>query len=92
MRLYQFATYGEDASSPVDTKTATLPDDSSAWDYGETIVRDLLRSDPQERESRLMVVSCGERIIASIGRQRSGQYRALEDRATGRGRQLGDTQ
>jgi hypothetical protein len=37
MRVYEFAIYGE-GESPIDVKTATLPDDNSAWDYAEGII------------------------------------------------------
>jgi hypothetical protein len=43
-----------------------LPDDDSAWDYGETIIRRLLAGGHDAEESRVMVIYRGERIIASI--------------------------
>jgi hypothetical protein len=39
--------------------------DDSAWDYGETIIRTLLRSDATD-DSRLMVIAEGSRVVASI--------------------------
>jgi hypothetical protein len=63
MPVYQF-TIHEGARAP-EVTTSTLPDDDSAWDYGETIIRSLLRSDGAN-DSRLMVIAEGERIVASI--------------------------
>jgi hypothetical protein len=63
MPLYSFAIH-EDARAP-EVRTSTLPDDDSAWDYGETIIRSLLRSDAAD-DSRVMVISEGQRIVASI--------------------------
>ena len=66
MRVYTFAVHGEDATTTDETNTATLADDSSAWDYGESLIRDRLNSDPKAPESRVLVISNGNRIIASI--------------------------
>jgi hypothetical protein len=63
MPVYRFSIH-DDARAP-EVRTATLPDDDSAWDYGETIIRSLLRSDAAE-DSRLMVIAEGARIVASI--------------------------
>jgi hypothetical protein len=40
--------------------------EDAAWDYGEAIIRGLLRSDRDAHESRLMVIAQGPRVIASI--------------------------
>jgi hypothetical protein len=63
MPVYRFSIH-DDARAP-EVRTTTLPDDDSAWDYGETIIRSLLRSDGAD-DSRLMVIAEGERIVASI--------------------------
>ena len=42
-----------------------LPDDDSAWDYGETIIRSLLRNYGAD-DARLMVITAGNRIVACI--------------------------
>jgi hypothetical protein len=63
MPLYSFAIH-EDARAP-EVRTSTLPDDDSAWDYGEAIIRSMLRSDAAD-DSRVMVISEGQRIVASI--------------------------
>jgi hypothetical protein len=63
MPLYRF-TIRDDARAP-QVRTSTLPDDDSAWDYGETIIRSLLR-DGDPNDSRLMVITEGDRIIANI--------------------------
>lgn len=62
-RLYRF-TIHDDARAP-ELRTSTLPNDNSAWDYGETIIRSLLRNDGADN-SRLMVIAEGDRIVASI--------------------------
>jgi hypothetical protein len=47
-------------------RTSTLPDDDSAWDYGEAIIRTLLASDLPADESRLMVIEQDNHVVASI--------------------------
>jgi hypothetical protein len=64
MLSYRFRIEG-DLSAPKET-TAILPDSDSAWDYGETIIRGLIRSDGDADESRVMIIFEGDRIIASI--------------------------
>ncbi len=66
MLVYYFTVYDEYAKAPVETTAASLPDEDSAWEYGEAIIRDLLRRDPKQSDSRVMVVTCGERVITSI--------------------------
>ena len=63
MPVYRF-TIRDDARAP-EVRTSTLPDDGSAWDYGETIIRSLLRDDAA-MDTRLMEITEGDRIIASI--------------------------
>jgi hypothetical protein len=63
MPLYRFAIHDDARASEV--RTSTLPDDDSAWDYGETIIRSLLRSNAAD-DPRVMVISEGNRIVASI--------------------------
>jgi hypothetical protein len=63
MPLYRF-TISDDARAP-EVRTSTLPDDDAAWDYGETIIRSLLRDD-HANDSRLMMITEGDRIIANI--------------------------
>jgi hypothetical protein len=65
MPLYRFIVNDGYVSSP-ERITSTLPDDDSAWDYGETIIRALLQSDLNTEESRLMVIAEGNRVVASI--------------------------
>jgi hypothetical protein len=65
MQSYVFSIYGEDPSDRED-RIASLPDHDAAWDYGEAIVRDLLQSDLDAHESRLIVIAQGRRVIASI--------------------------
>jgi hypothetical protein len=65
MPLYRFIVHDGYVSSP-ELRTSTLPDDDSAWDYGETIIRALLQSDLSAEESRLMVIAEGSRVVASI--------------------------
>jgi len=65
MQTYLFSIYGEDLADRQDSPTS-LPDHDAAWDYGEAIVRGLLRSDLDAHESRLMVIAQGPRVIASI--------------------------
>jgi hypothetical protein len=60
MGTYLFSIYGEDPSDREDS-TASLPDHDAAWDYGEAIVRNLLRSDLDAHESRLLVIAQGRR-------------------------------
>jgi len=42
------------------------PTTTQHGDYGEAIIRSLLRSDLDAHESRLMVIAQGSRVIASI--------------------------
>jgi hypothetical protein len=63
MPVYRF-TIHEGAQAP-EVRTSTLPNDDSAWDYGETLIRSLLRNGAAE-DSRLMVITEGDRIVASI--------------------------
>jgi hypothetical protein len=65
MQTYRFSVYGEDPANRQDS-TTSLPDHDAAWDYGEAIIRGLLRSDVDAHESRLMVIAQGSRVIASI--------------------------
>jgi hypothetical protein len=65
MQTYLFSIYGEDPADREDS-TASLPDHDAAWDYGEAIIRSLLRSDRDAHESRLMVIAQGSRVVASI--------------------------
>ena len=65
MQTYLFSIYGEDPADRKDS-TASLPDHDAAWDYGEAIVRGLLRSDLDAHESRLMVIAHGSHVVASI--------------------------
>lgn len=65
MQTYLFSIFGEDPADRQDS-TTSLPDHDAAWDYGEAIVRDLLRSDVDAHESRLLVITQGPRVIASI--------------------------
>lgn len=65
MPLYRFIVHNDTVSSP-ELRTTTLPDDDSAWDYGETIIRTLLQSDLNAEESRLMVIAEGKRVVANI--------------------------
>jgi hypothetical protein len=61
---YQFTIHGDKAPKLV---TVSLPDDASAWDYGESIVRRLLRRGTRKREAWTMEVTQGNRQVASIG-------------------------
>jgi hypothetical protein len=63
MPLYRFTIHDDTRASEV--RTSALPDDDCAWDYGETIIQSLLRSDRAD-DSRLMVIAEGTRIVASI--------------------------
>jgi hypothetical protein len=65
MQTYRFSIYGEDPADRQDS-TLSLPDHDAAWDYGEAIVRSLVRSDLDAHESRLMVIAQGPRVVASI--------------------------
>ena len=63
MPLYRFII--QDGRSSY-LRTAKLPDDGCAWDFGETIIRALLQSDLSAEESRLMVIEQDKRSVASI--------------------------
>ena len=64
MPTYRFTIDGD--FSPTEETFATLPDDDSAWDYGESIIRGLLNSDRDAEESRVMMIAEGERMIGSL--------------------------
>jgi len=64
MPTYRFTVNGNFSTN--EETIATLPDDDSAWDYGETIIRGLITGDRDADESRVMIISKDERIIASI--------------------------
>jgi len=64
MPTYRFTVNGNFSTN--EETIATLPDDDSASDYGETIIRGLITGDRDADESRVMIISKDERIIASI--------------------------
>jgi hypothetical protein len=72
---YRFTIHGDKAPEPV---TVSLPDDDSAWDYGESIVRRLLSTKPREREAWSLDITEGSREIANIG----FDLKALKERRT----------
>lgn len=62
---YRFTIHGDKAPKPI---TVSLPEDDSAWDYGESIVRRLLMvRDTLKREAGTMDITEGSREVASIG-------------------------
>jgi hypothetical protein len=63
MPYYRFAIHGDKAPEPV---TASLPDDSCAWDYAESTVRSLLSEDTPGSDAWTMSVTEGAREVASI--------------------------
>ena len=60
---YRFTIHGDQAPDPI---IVSLPDDDSAWDYGETIVRRLLSGDAIECEAWTIEITQGDREVASI--------------------------
>ena len=64
MPHYRFAIHGDRAPKPI---TAFLPDDDTAWDYGESIVRHLLRESPSKCKVWTIEITDGNREVASIG-------------------------
>jgi hypothetical protein len=64
MPTYRFTVDGE--RSPLEEKTATLPDDNSAWDYGESLIREMLNRELDPDEPRRMVIAVGDRIVGTI--------------------------
>jgi hypothetical protein len=60
---YRFTIHGDKAPEPA---TVSLPDDDSAWDYGESMVRRLLNTKPREREAWSLDITEGSREIANI--------------------------
>jgi hypothetical protein len=76
MPTYRFTVDGE--RSPLEEKTATLPDDNSAWDYGEALIWGMLSREMDPDESRVMVIAIGDRIVATI----AFNLNAFQDRRT----------
>jgi hypothetical protein len=63
MPVYRFTIHN--GGRAPELRTSALPDDGSAWDYGEAIIRSLLHSDDAD-DPRLMVITEGDRTIANI--------------------------
>ncbi len=72
---YRFTIHGDQAPNPTEV---SLPDDSSAWDYAENLMRLLLRRDGVKCEGWIMNVAEGSRDVANI----SFGLEALQDRKT----------
>jgi hypothetical protein len=72
---YRLTIHGEQAPKPI---TVSLPDDDSAWDYAESIMRRLLSRDARKCETWTMVITEGSREVASIG----FDLKALKERRT----------
>jgi hypothetical protein len=61
---YRFTIHGDKAAEPV---TVSLPDDSNAWDYGESLVRFLLRDIDIQRDTWILEITQADRQITTIG-------------------------
>jgi hypothetical protein len=75
MPTYRFTVDGE--RTPLEEKTATLPDDNSAWDYGEALIWGMLSREMDPDESRVMVIAQAN-LIARVEELRP-QLRAISD-------------
>jgi len=72
---YRFTIHGDQAPKPIEV---SLPDDTSAWDYGENIMRLLLRRDGAKCEGWTMNITEGSRNVANI----AFGLEALQERKT----------
>ena len=74
MPLYRFSVHGGNVTHEV---SAELPDDGSAWDHGEAVVRGLLQHFPDLDQSRVLVISVGDRVVGSFSFNQAGVERRL---------------
>ncbi len=63
MPEYRFTIHGDQAPKPIEV---SLPDDTSAWDYAENLMRLLLRRDGARCEGWMMNIAEGSRDVANI--------------------------
>jgi hypothetical protein len=77
MPHYHFTIY-DDQSAPDNVGAMALPDDDSAWEFGEAMIRGLLAGDAGKYETWTMEITEGNRIVASI----AFNLKDLRDRRT----------
>ena len=66
MPRYRFPIYSSTAAVVADTEGAEFPDDYTARLYGERVIADLKRDEPDNYFGWTMEIKDGERLVASI--------------------------
>jgi len=66
MPNYRFVIHGGGQRTAVEVETLELPDDDSAWEVAENLIRGLLKEGPAEDDDRVMEITEDARVVATI--------------------------
>jgi len=66
MPNYRFVIRGGGQRAAVEVETLELPDDDSAWEVAENLIRGLLKEELGEHDGRIMEITESARVVATI--------------------------